>query len=58
MNACLQDADKAQALVAVYQENATRDGIQSTPSFLINGDAHRNMPYNEFKAIIDEELGS
>lgn len=57
LNACLQDGDMANALVAVYQENADRDGINSTPSFLINGKKYSNMAYAEFKEVLDGELG-
>lgn len=53
MEACLQDGDKAQTLVAWYQENATADGVESTPSFLINGEKHSNMPYADMAALID-----
>ena len=37
LEACLQDGTKARTLAAWYQENAERDGIQATPSFLVNG---------------------
>lgn len=53
MEACLQDADKAQTLVAWYQENATADGIESTPSFLINGEKYTNMSFEEMADLID-----
>lgn len=53
MEACLQDGDKAQTLVAWYQENAEADGIDSTPSFVINGEKYSNMPYAEMAGIID-----
>jgi protein-disulfide isomerase len=43
-------------LVAWYQQNAEADGIDSTPSFVINGKKHSNMSYAEMKAIIDEAL--
>lgn len=56
LDACLEDADNAQALVAWYQENAERDNIRSTPSFLINGEPYSNMNYPDFSAIIDERL--
>ena len=56
VDACLQDRGMAEALVAVYQENAQRDGIEATPTFLINGEKHSNMSYAEFAAIIDEAL--
>jgi protein-disulfide isomerase len=58
VNACLQDGDMARALVAVYQQNAEADGIESTPSFVINGEKYSNMSYEEFSAILDEKLGS
>ncbi len=54
MEACLQDADKARTLVAWYQENATEDGIESTPSFVINGTRYSNMAFDDMAAIIDE----
>ena len=58
VNACLQDGDMARAMVAVYQQNAEADGIDSTPSFLINGEKYSNMSYEDFSAILDEKLGS
>jgi len=56
LDTCLQDAEMAQAMVAVYQENAEADGISSTPSFVINGRKYGNMSYVDFASIIDEEL--
>ncbi len=58
LEACLQDAEMAQTLVAWYQENGERDNIDSTPSFLINGAKHSNMAYANMKQLIDAELGS
>ncbi|MEO0694408.1 MAG: thioredoxin domain-containing protein, partial [Pseudomonadota bacterium] len=58
VNACLEDGDMAQAMVAVYQENASADGIDSTPSFVINGTRYSNMNYADFVNIIEDELGS
>lgn len=54
MEACLQDSDNARTLVAWYQENAQEDGIESTPSFVINGKKYANMPYSEMAQIIDD----
>jgi len=56
VEACLNDRDKAQALVAWYQQNAEADDVNSTPSLVINGEKHSNMPYDDLKAIIDEKL--
>jgi protein-disulfide isomerase len=57
LNACLNDGPKAEALFTWYQENADRDGINSTPSFLIDGQKYSNMAYDEFAGILDEKLG-
>jgi len=43
--------------VGWYQANAERDGVNSTPSFLINGEPHGNMAYAELKALLDEKIG-
>jgi protein-disulfide isomerase len=57
LDACLSDGPKAEALFSWYQENAERDGIRSTPSFLIDGENYSNMRYDEFAAILDGKLG-
>lgn len=56
LEACLQNGAKAQTLVSWYQENAEADGIQSTPSFILNGTSVANQSYDKFKALIDAEL--
>ncbi|MEM6579431.1 MAG: DsbA family protein [Pseudomonadota bacterium] len=53
LDACLSDADKAQALVAWYQENAETDDVTSTPTLVINGEKHTNMSYSALKEIIE-----
>jgi protein-disulfide isomerase len=58
VNACLQDADMARAMVAVYQQNAEADAVESTPSFIIDGEKYSNMSYDEFSRILDDKLGS
>jgi protein-disulfide isomerase len=57
LDACLSDGPKAEALFTWYQENADRDGITSTPSFLIDGSNYSNMAYDEFADILDGKLG-
>ena len=55
LDACLTDAGQAEALVAWYQENAQRDGIRSTPSFLINGELHGgNMGIGQIGRLVEE----
>lgn len=56
LDACFQDADKAQTLVAWFQENAEADGVTGTPSFVVNGQKVANMSYEEFAALIETEL--
>ncbi|MBL4751136.1 MAG: DsbA family protein [Amylibacter sp.] len=58
MVACLQDQDMAKALIADYQKNAEADGIDSTPSFVINGVKYNNQAYGGFKKVLDEILES
>ena len=57
LDACLSDAPKAEALFTWYQENADRDGITGTPSFVIDGQKYSNMAYDEFAGILDGKLG-
>ncbi|MEY4696891.1 MAG: hypothetical protein RIT14_1319 [Pseudomonadota bacterium] len=56
LDACLKDGEKAAAMVAQYEKNFAADGIQGTPSFIINGEKHSNMSFDDMKAIIDAEL--
>lgn len=55
--ACLQDNDKAQALVAAFQENVSRDKIEGTPSFMIDGELTSNMSYATFAQLLNDKLG-
>ena len=58
MDACMQDRAMAEALVAEYQKNAAADGVEGTPTFLINGKKEGNMSYEEFQARLDAALGA
>lgn len=58
VDACLKDSDMAKAMVATYQANATKDEINSTPSFLIDGQKYSNMSYEDFAKILDEKLAN
>ena len=48
MEACMQDNETAQAMVTSSTENAEADGINSTPTFVINGQVMSNMAYSGF----------
>ena len=56
LDACMQDGETLQALVGWYQQNVEEDGFNSTPSFMIDGELHTNMPYDEFADILDERI--
>jgi len=57
LEACLQDAEMATTLTKWEEQNRTADGIDSTPSFVINGQKYSNMAYAEMKALLDTALG-
>jgi protein-disulfide isomerase len=56
IDACMQDETMAQTLVAWFQENAARDGVEATPTLFIDGVKHTNMPYEELSALIETAL--
>ncbi|MEM0922847.1 MAG: DsbA family protein [Pseudomonadota bacterium] len=57
MDACLSDQEYAKTLVENYQRTATEDAVQSTPTFVINGDkVSGDMSYAEFSALVDKHL--
>ena len=58
MNACMQDRAMAEALVGEYQKHAEADGIDSTPTFLIDGRKESNMSWEDFEAKLNEALGA
>lgn len=58
MDACMKDRAMAEAMVAEYQKNASADGIEATPTFLINGQKEGNMPYEEFETKLNAALGT
>lgn len=57
IQACLEDAATAQALVTWSQEQMKTDNIQGTPTFMINGEQFSNMSYDDLKKILDGKLG-
>ncbi|MFD0982075.1 DsbA family protein [Tropicimonas aquimaris] len=56
VNACMQDAEKAQSLVDWWEANAKEHDINATPSFIINGEKYSNMSYADFSKLLDEKL--
>jgi len=56
LEACLSDGGMAQSLVGWFQANAEEHDIDSTPSFVINGEKHSNMSYAAFAELLDGKL--
>lgn len=56
MDVCMQDKAMAEAMIAHYEKNFAADGIEGTPTFMINGTKHSNMSFEDMKAILDTEL--
>lgn len=56
INACLNDQTLATRLVATFQANAGADGVNATPTLVIDGEKHSNMSYEDLAALIDAKL--
>ncbi|QRZ12351.1 DsbA family protein [Paracoccus methylovorus] len=56
MDACWNDKQKVADLVATFQTNASADGIEGTPTFIIAGEKVQNQPWDDLKKIIDAKL--
>lgn len=56
LDACLKDGAKAEAMVAHFEKNMEADSIEGTPSFIINGEKHSNMSFDDMKSIIEAKL--
>lgn len=53
VDACMQDAERAQAYVDWYEANRAADDIEATPTLIINGEKHNNMSYEDLSALLD-----
>jgi protein-disulfide isomerase len=57
LDACFSDQEYAKALIETFQQNIAADGVQSTPTFIINGAKHAgNMPFEQLAALVDAAL--
>ncbi|MPQ94404.1 DsbA family protein [Thioclava sp. JE_KL1] len=56
VTACMNDEKRAERMVATFQKNAGDDKIDATPTFIIDGEKHSNMAWDDFKKILDDEL--
>lgn len=57
LDACMADAENAQALYTWFQQNMETDDVSSTPTLFVDGKKYSNMSYTDLKAILDERLG-
>jgi len=58
IDGCLRDEAMAKALIKVFEDTTTADGVNSTPSFIIDGEKYSNMSYADFAAILDAKLAN
>ena len=56
MEACLNDKEMATAMVAKFQADSAADGVNSTPSLVLNGKNMGNMSYSDVATKLDEAL--
>lgn len=56
MNACWNDTAKVEQLIATFQQNATADGVEATPTFIIGDEKVPNQSWDSMRAIIDTKL--
>lgn len=53
IDACMQDADMAQALALWSEARTTESEVRSTPTLFINGTRHSNMSSEDLAALLD-----
>ncbi len=56
MTACWDDKGAAESLIKTFQDNATADEIEATPTFIIGEEKVMNQPWDDMKKIIDDKL--
>jgi protein-disulfide isomerase len=58
-DACIDDKELKDKILARYKEAADKYQVNATPSFIVNGKLYSGeMPYDDFKKILDEALGA
>jgi protein-disulfide isomerase len=56
LQACMENAPMAEAMVAKFQADTAADKVSGTPTLMIDGVQHGNMGFEALKAILDEKL--
>ena len=56
LDACMQDAETAQAMIDNYEANRVEYPIEGTPALVIDGTLYGNMAYEDIAARIEDAL--
>jgi protein-disulfide isomerase len=56
MTACWEDTAKVEQLITTFQQNATADGVEATPTFIIGDEKVANQPWDSMRQIIQAKL--
>ena len=56
MTACWDDTAKVEQLIATFQQNATADEVEATPTFIIGDEKVPNQAWDSMKDILDTKL--
>lgn len=56
MTACWDDTAKVEQLITTFQQNATADGVEATPTFIIGDEKVPNQSWDSMRGIIQAKL--
>ncbi|WP_417269325.1 DsbA family protein [Celeribacter sp.] len=56
LDACMNNGEMALAMIDKSEKEAEADEINATPTLVIDGVKHSNMPYADLKKILDKKL--
>ncbi len=56
IDACLRDEAMALAMIQVFEDTSKADEVNSTPTFIIDGEKYSNMNYADFAETLDGKL--
>ncbi|RPE64832.1 protein-disulfide isomerase [Pacificibacter maritimus] len=56
LDACMNDGDMAQAMVAKFENEMQEYDVSGTPTLVINGEVNKNMSYADLSAKLDAIL--
>lgn len=56
VDACMQDAEQAQAYVDWYEANRELHDVTATPTLIIDGENYSNMSFEDLAEVLDAKL--